>query len=127
VAVQGSYAYIAAGSSGLQILDISDPASPIYLGSVDTPGIASGVALLGDRVFIAAGTSGLQIIDISDPANPHVAKGVDTPGEAFGRAVADMTLENQTGKDVVVRRPSPWRSRPWPGRSLPGQRSGCGV
>lgn len=38
VAVNGNYAYIADGSNGLVIVDISDPSSPTVAGSYDTDG-----------------------------------------------------------------------------------------
>lgn len=33
----GTHAYVAEGNSGLQVVDISNPASPVIVGSVDTP------------------------------------------------------------------------------------------
>src|SRR5262245_45450686 len=37
VAVSGSYAFVAAGAAGLQVVDISSPDSPVVVGGVDTP------------------------------------------------------------------------------------------
>jgi hypothetical protein len=36
--VAGSFAYVADGTSGLQIINVSDPASPFVAGVADTPG-----------------------------------------------------------------------------------------
>ncbi len=68
--------------SGLQVIDISDPANPTLVGTYDTPGYARGVAVSGDHAFVADGDSGLQVIDISDPANPTLVGTYDTPGDA---------------------------------------------
>ena len=40
VAISGTCAYVADGSSGLQVIDISTPSSPHLIGSCDTPGYA---------------------------------------------------------------------------------------
>ena len=42
VIVAGSHAYVAEGSRGLQVIDISNPDSPALAGGVDTPGTALG-------------------------------------------------------------------------------------
>ncbi len=53
VAVSGTYAYVADGASGLQVIDITNPASPQIVGSVDTPGYAMGVAVSGTYAYVA--------------------------------------------------------------------------
>ncbi len=67
VYIKGSYAYVAAASSGLRIIDIdiSNPSSPFEIGYYDTPGSAQGVALSGDYAYVADGSvGGLCIIDL---------------------------------------------------------------
>jgi hypothetical protein len=70
LALSGNYAYLGVMDSGLQIIDISDPANPTFRGSYDTPDEAIGIAVSGNYAYVAAGDSALQIIDISDPSNP---------------------------------------------------------
>ena len=53
VAVSGTYAYVADGASGLQVIDITNPQSPQIVGSVDTPGYASDVAVSGTHAYVA--------------------------------------------------------------------------
>ena len=55
---------------------------PSILGSVDTPGLAFGVAVSGAVAYVADFESGLQVIDVSDPANPVILGFVDTPSRA---------------------------------------------
>ncbi len=88
VVVEGSYAYVADGSAGLQVMDIVTPLGPFLIGNWNTPGTARCVALAGDYAFLADDTSGLQILDISDPANPLPVGSWNTPGLAYGVAVA---------------------------------------
>ena len=82
VDVAQDYAYVAAGSAGLQIVDIRDRLNPLIVGALDTPGIAIDVKVTGNFAYLADGTAGLQIIDISDPTLPVLAGFVDTPGVA---------------------------------------------
>ena len=62
VALSGNYAYVADDTSGLQIIDISDPANPTFKSSYDTPRYAHGVALSGNYAYVADSNSGLQVI-----------------------------------------------------------------
>jgi hypothetical protein len=69
-------------TSGLQVIDISDPTIPTLIGSCDTPGAAYGVMVSGVYALVADWGSGLQVIDISDPTNPTLIGTYDTPGGA---------------------------------------------
>jgi len=53
VAVEGSYAYVAAGTGGLYIFDVSDPADPQRVGGCATPGWAHRVAVSGNYAYVA--------------------------------------------------------------------------
>ena len=68
-----NYLYAACGSSGLQILDISDPSDPRLAGSYNTLGYSEDVYVLDDHAILADGPNGIQIIDISDPQEPKQA------------------------------------------------------
>lgn len=82
VDVSGNYAYVAAGSTGLQVVNVSNPLSPQIIGSRDTPGTAIDVRIVGNLAYIADGESGLQVMDISNPASPTIIGSLDTPGIA---------------------------------------------
>jgi len=82
VDVSGDFAYVAAGSAGLQVVSVSDRRAPVIVGSLDTPGNANDVRVVGDRVYIADGSAGLRIIDVTNPANPTLLGALDTPGDA---------------------------------------------
>jgi len=79
--VSGNYAYVS-NSGGLQILDVSNPASPSLVGSCNTPGSAGDIHLNGNTIYIANGSTGLQAVDISIPSNPYLAGSYDTSGYA---------------------------------------------
>ena len=76
------------GNNGLQVIDASNPTSPVWRGWYDTPGYAEDVALADNLAYIVDATSGLQIIDISDPAQLWRRGGYDTSGYAQGIALS---------------------------------------
>jgi len=78
-----------AGISGLQIVDIADPANPRIIGACNTPNNAYALALDGDYVYIADDASGLQVIDISKPAEPVLIGSCNTPGYAYDVAIKE--------------------------------------
>ncbi|MBI5183022.1 MAG: fibronectin type III domain-containing protein [Nitrospinae bacterium] len=82
VYVSGNYAYVADGSSGLQVIDISNPYSPEIIGSVDTRGFAWDVDVSGNYAYVADWGSGLQVIDISTPSSPEIIGSVELLSDA---------------------------------------------
>ena len=92
VAVSGDYAYVACADnrgSGLQVVDISDPAHPVIAGSCDTSGYANGVFVSGGYAYVADDASGLHVINISDPTSPSIVGSYDTSGYAKGVFVSE--------------------------------------
>lgn len=77
-----SHAFVAAGSKGLQVIDVSEPLSPRIAGVLQTPGEAKDIVVRDGYAFIADGPTGLLVADISDPRRPLVAGSLDTPGSA---------------------------------------------
>ena len=56
VTVSGTYAYVADGFYGMQIVDIANTSAP-RIGAVDTPGDATGVAVSGTHAYVADGAA----------------------------------------------------------------------
>ncbi|MFH1843494.1 MAG: hypothetical protein ABIF77_09845, partial [bacterium] len=69
------------GSTFAQCIDYGDYVH--WVGGVDTPGDAYGVAVQGDFAYVGDEESGLQVIDISTPESPLIVGSVDTPGSAY--------------------------------------------
>ncbi len=70
VDVDGEFAYVAAGNGGLQIVNITNQASPSVVGTFSSPNaqhlsISNGIAYLADH------TNGLYILNVSDPTSPQ--------------------------------------------------------
>ena len=84
-----SYAYIAEGTNGLQIADVTQRNAPTIIGGLDTAGTANDVFVSGNYAYVADGTAGLKIIDIEDKANPTQVGSLDmSPGNANAVFVA---------------------------------------
>src|SRR6185369_10939319 len=82
VDVSGNFAYVAAGSAGLRVVDVTDRRAPHIVGALDTPGNANDVRVVGNRAYIADGSAGLRIVDVTNPAVPVMLGSFDTAGEA---------------------------------------------
>jgi hypothetical protein len=90
--------YLAAGASGLTILDTSDKLStnPTRVSNLDTDGWTRSVYLSNDdrTAFLADGTPGLKIVNVSDVSNPELVSQLK-----IGESVYDIALSN--GGDVL--------------------------
>jgi hypothetical protein len=89
----GDLAYVAGGGcsdgcwGSLSIIDVSNPASPVELGTLYTPDYANDVEVVGDLAYVADGYFGIQVIDVSNPAFPVEIGALDTPDYATDVAV----------------------------------------
>ncbi|UCE58483.1 MAG: hypothetical protein JSU63_13690 [Phycisphaerales bacterium] len=66
--VRGNTAVVALGVTGVQVLDVSDPANPTVTALIDTPGFANDVGFVHDTdlVVVADGLEGVQVIELGD-------------------------------------------------------------
>ncbi len=89
VAVDGDYAYVAAGEAGLVVVDISDPETPKVVGSYldDSGKLAEDVAVSNGYAYVAYGKAGFVVVDVSTPASPTMADRVSLLGNASGIAI----------------------------------------
>ncbi len=102
VKVLGSYAYVAAGSAGLLVVDVSNPRFPAVVASVATTN-ARDVDLYdyGGGVvyaFVADGSGKLRAINVSNPLAPALA---GTYAGTLGDAIA-VAAEAGHGRIYVI-------------------------
>jgi hypothetical protein len=88
VEISGNYAYVAAGSAGLQVVDISDRKNPQVVAALALAGNADGLKVVGQYAYVAAGTAGLQIVDISAPLAPVLKSSFSTGDEVWDLRVS---------------------------------------
>lgn len=75
ITISGQYAYVAAGNGGLRIIDVSNPAIPIEVGSFEYSApqhLINDVSVAGNYVYIVSDINGiLSVLDITNPAVPR--------------------------------------------------------
>jgi hypothetical protein len=88
IAVRPPYAYLASAEAGLHILDIANPARPLWMGNLGgrNPRFSACDVVLsadGSLAYVAR-PEGLEIIQVSDPAKPET---IATLYEGEGQSV----------------------------------------
>jgi hypothetical protein len=84
------YAYIAGAAIGLLVIDVTNPANPLFAGSLDLPsGVTPGAYDLyldtaSNYAYIANGSGGLVVADVSNPYMPAYVTGYAVPDAAQG-------------------------------------------
>jgi len=80
IAARGDYVYMACGSDGLRVMDVSDPSNPMGGAFIHSDGgsLSRGLALSGKYAY-GHDTGRLSIFDISSPQSPHQVAGLDLP------------------------------------------------
>lgn len=91
------FAFVAAGSSGIQVVRTSDPWNPQIVGFFNDTNkwVAWDLAISGDNAFVAFGSGGLQVLSMKDPFSPFVI--------GFYNKTKDIAKQiNVLGNRVVV-------------------------
>jgi len=79
VEVVGQYAYLTTYRGGLVILDVSDPAAPLFVGKLALPNESWDVKIRGNFAYFASG-NGLIIVNVSDKSNPALVSNLNLGG-----------------------------------------------
>lgn len=69
VTISGNHAYVAASKGGVQIVDFSNPSSPVVVGSCPTMN-ARRIAVSNGTAYVADVWGGLAILDVRNPSKP---------------------------------------------------------
>lgn len=83
VDVDGNYAYLATDETnrGINVINISNPASPVVVGYKDLGAKGNYIKKDGNYAYVGIDkTQGLSIVDVSNPASLSIAKNVNTSG-----------------------------------------------
>lgn len=94
VAVANGYAFVVTGSNAggaaLYILDVSLPASPVLVGSLDPGGRLQAIAMHGAYAYVATDRNlgELLVVNIRDLAHPVAVRSINLPGNQDGRSLA---------------------------------------
>jgi hypothetical protein len=102
VAANGNYAYVAAGSAGLQVVNVSDRSNPQIVASLALSGNANAIRLLGNLAYVAVGSAGLQVVDVTNPLLPVILGTLATGGNALGLVVSGNTAYIANGSNLFI-------------------------
>jgi hypothetical protein len=108
VSVEGSYAHVAANTSGLQVWNVADPALPRWAGEYPVPGAALNTAVAGDYVYVV------------NEAGPIIL----SLGPEFQRGDVNADGDINTA-DVIFLVSYLFRGGPWPDPDLQAGDANC--
>ena len=70
IALDGNYVYVGDGDNGVVVLNVNDPANPVYAGSYDTAGYAGGLNIVSNLVYVADDSLVILRTDASSTSGP---------------------------------------------------------
>jgi YVTN family beta-propeller protein len=102
VDVNGNFAFIAAGASGLQVVNVSNRNLPVIAASLALAGNANDVKLSSNVAYVAAGSAGVHIIDVSNPLAPVKLGTLSTGANALNLAVRGTKVYVANGSNLFI-------------------------
>lgn len=71
----GNYVYVVSVADGVQVFDITDPATPVFIGScpINPDYLAWSSDKSGNYIYVALSEGGMEVVDVSVPSNPVIA------------------------------------------------------
>jgi hypothetical protein len=84
IEISGTTAYLLEGTSGVEIVSIANPLTPVFLSIYNTPGTCSDLKIGGDIAYIADGTSGVCAVNIGNPSRPELLSTENTESDVRG-------------------------------------------
>jgi hypothetical protein len=106
--LDGSTLYLAGGDAGVAVVNVTNPASPVWKGTADTPGIARSIAVTSPTEIVVAdaGGPGLTFLDTSDRMHPIVLGSQPLQGSPIDVKVVGSRIYVATEtRSYVVNRP----------------------
>ncbi|MGI8743081.1 MAG: LVIVD repeat-containing protein [Bryobacteraceae bacterium] len=90
--VADSFAYVAAGTSGLTVVDVSDRTVPRVRGTLAGIGNAQAVRASGQNVFIGDANGFLRIVNVQNPDAPALVSSLPIAGNPAALALHGTLL-----------------------------------
>lgn len=103
IEVSGSIAYLLQNNMGFELVDISNPASPVYRSGFNTSGSCNDIKIDDNLAYIANGSAGLCVMNISNPSQPYLVSAVNTESDIRGLDYTPnfiLTAEYNMGTEV---------------------------
>ena len=68
----GNTAYVAVGSAGMDIVDVTDPTAPTLLSNFDSAGNTVDLVVDQRIAYLANESAGIELVDVEDPSAPFL-------------------------------------------------------
>lgn len=82
--LSGNFLYVAAGSTGLAIYDVSNPSNAELKSIFNTAGIATDVAVNNNFAYVADSYNGMLVLNVTSPTAPHYKSRFNAQGQILG-------------------------------------------
>jgi len=102
VSVIDTTAFIASGSAGMQVVDVSNPKTPRPFVSIDTLSAAQDVVIENSIAYVSEWSTGLQVFDVSLPGLPALLSTELIEQGTSGVAVQDATVYTTSRNKVYI-------------------------
>jgi hypothetical protein len=103
VAVQGEFAYVALGGSGVSVVGLStERRDPVILSTLGLEGVSQAIEVIGNRAYVAAGAAGVHIVDITNPFRPSKVRTVSAGSNARGLKIVGSRIYVASGDGIQV-------------------------
>jgi len=103
IEISGTLAFLLEKNTGCEIVDISNPASPVIQCLFTTSGSCYDIKKADNLVYIADGTAGVCVVNVGNPANPYFVNQVNTDSDVRGIDYSPnfmFTAEYNSGAEV---------------------------
>ena len=102
VAVSGDYAFVASGSTGLQVVSLSaNRRTPAVVAALNIGASSNFITLAGNIAYLAT-TGGLKVVDVSTPTAPRLLGTFAGVGNALGVKVRGTTAYVTGGSSLYI-------------------------
>ncbi|CAD5373577.1 conserved exported hypothetical protein [Rubrivivax sp. A210] len=102
VAVSGDYAFVASGSTGLQVVSLGiDRRTPAIVAALNVGASSNDITLAGNLAYLAT-SGGLKVVDVSTPTAPRLLGTFAGVGNALGVKVRGTTAYVTAGTSLFI-------------------------
>lgn len=104
VSVDGVWGVINEGTK-IRVMDVSDPETIVFHGSVDIARVPTGIHLVNDRAYVAGYTGPFSVVNIANPDNPFIEGSldwIDWKESVWVRRAADYAYVGVCGGILVI-------------------------
>ena len=94
VSLQGRYAYVAAGASGVAVVDLLDPSAPTVVARINDIGYVYDLDFNGNTLYVARGDKGVLMVDVTNPLKPVAGRSMTSSGSVESVVAGDYSAHS---------------------------------